>query len=294
MTTATRPCGLAVDGSAALIEDIGSGLAVVPLHILIGEQEFIDDGHTDTYASFYRALRESGVGPTTSTPAPGEYLDAFRRTDAEHTVCLTIPARWSGMYRAASVAAAMLAEAGDGRQATVVETGTAIGGLALVARVAAELCARGAPAPEVAAAARAASEAVRLFGSLATLTYVARSGRVNSLIAGISNSLHVRPVFKLRGGETGRVALTRTVSGAVDALQKVAGEQLEPGPQRLLVWHADAEGEARQLAERLGPATPADRIEVVALSPVGGAYTGPGAFGFAALPAGPGQGALVP
>ena len=279
----TRPCALAVDGSAALAEDVGRGLAVVPLRIMIGDAEFVDDGHTDAYAGFYQELRRGGT-PTTSTPSPGEYLDTFRRLDAERIVCLTIPARWSGMHRAATVAADMLAEAEGRRRVTVVETDTAIGGLALVARAAAEQCAAGADAAAVEARVRAACEDVRLYGSLATLTYVARSGRVNSLIAGISNSLHVRPVFKLRGGETGRVALTRTVSGAVDALQRVAAEQLDAVPQWILVFHADAADEAAQLAERLGAVAATRRCEVVELSPIGGAYTGPGAFGFAALP----------
>lgn len=279
-----RPCALVVDGSAAMVEDLERGLAVVPLHIQVGEHEFVDDGHTNSYAAFYHELRQGGT-PTTSTPAPGEYLDAFRRLDADHVVCLTIPARWSGMFDAATVAAAMDAEASGIRRVTVLETPTAIGGLALVARAVAEVCAAGAGLDDVLARARSASDDVQLFGSLSTLTYVARSGRVNSLIAGISNSLHVRPVFRLQHGEPDRVALTRTVSGAVDALERAAVERLDSIPQWLLVFHADAADEAATLARRLNAATKVSRSEVVALSPVGGAYTGPGAFGFAALPA---------
>ena len=276
-------CGLVVDGSAALIEDTDHGLAVVPLHIQIGEHEFVDDGNTDAYAAFYRELRQGGT-PTTSTPAPGEYLDAFRRLDADDIVCLTIPARWSGMYDAATVAAEMVAEADGRARVTVVETPTAIGGLALVARAVAEVCAAGAGSEEVLARVRSASADVQLFGALMTLTYVARSGRVNALIAGISNSLHVRPVFRLHNGDPDRVALTRTASGAMDALERAATERLDSIPQWLLVFHADAGDEAAALARRLAAATKIARTEVIELSPIGGAYTGPGAFGFAALP----------
>ena len=278
-----RPCGLVVDGSAAMVEDLEHGLAVVPLRIHIGEREFVDDGRTDSYGAFYQELRRGGT-PTTSTPAPGEYLEALRRVDAEHVVCLTIPARWSGMYDSAAVAAAMEEEATGRARVTVVETPTAIGGLALVARAVAEVCAAGARVDDVMKTVRAASNEVRLFGSLSTLTYVARSGRVNALIAGISNSLHVRPVFRLQGGSPDRVALTRTASGAVDALERVAVEELDSIPQWVLVFHADAREEADALAQRLQGATRVGRAEVVELSPVGGAYTGPGAFGFAALP----------
>ena len=277
-----RPCGIAVDGSAALTEDTEHGLAVVPLRIMLGETEFIDSGDTAGYASFYDELRRGGV-PATSTPSPGEYLAAFERTGAEHVVCLTLPARWSAMHGAATLAATMFAEQSGSRRATVIDTGTAIGGLALVARAVAERCAVGDDAASVIAAVDDACRRVRLFGALATLTYVARSGRVNSLIAGISNSLHVRPVFRLQAGDTGRVALTRTATGAVDALLK-ATDVLERSPQWVLVFHADAAAEAGQLSERLTDLVRPSRCEIVALSPVGGAYTGPGAFGFAALP----------
>ncbi|TMF15316.1 MAG: hypothetical protein E6I33_06875 [Chloroflexi bacterium] len=234
------PCGLVVDGSAALAGDPGHGLAVVPLRIVIGDQEFVDDGHTDAYASFYMKLRD-GAAPTTSTPAPGEYLDAFRALDAERVICLTIPARWSGMYGAANLAADMLADEEGHRRVTVMETETAIAGLSLVARV--------------------------------------------------SNSLHVRPVLRLRGGETGRVALTRTVSGSLDALQRAAAEQLGAASQWMVVFHADAPAEADALAERLRATGRVARSEIVPLSPIAGAYTGPGAFGFAALPL---DGAVAP
>lgn len=277
-------CGVVVDGSAALMEDTARGLAVVPLHIQIGDHEFVDDGNTDTYAAFYSELRQGG-NPITSTPAPGEYLEAFRRLDAEHIVCLTIPARWSGMFRSATLAAEILAETEGRTRVTVVETATAIGGLALVARAVAEVCASGADADTVLARVREASSDVQLYGALMTLTYVARSGRVNALIAGISNSLHVRPVFRLQNGDPDRVALTRTASGAVDALERAAVERLDSIPQWLLVYHADAGAEAAALAKRLAAVTKVARTEVVELSPIGGAYTGPGAFGFAALPA---------
>jgi fatty acid kinase fatty acid binding subunit len=277
------PCGLVVDGSAALVEDRAAGLAVVPLRIVAGGQEFVDDGHTDGYSAFYAQLRD-GATPITSTPAPGEYLDAYRSLDAEHVVCLTIPARWSGMYGAATLAADMLEGEERHRRVTVIETDTAIAGLSLVARVAAEACAGRAGTQEVERAVRRACDEVSLFGSLATLTYVARSGRVNALVAGVSNSLHVRPVFRLSAGETGRVALTRTVSGSLDALQRVGAERLAEQPQWLLVFHADAPDEAAALAGRLIEVGRISRCEIVPLSPIAGAYTGPGAFGFAALP----------
>jgi DegV family protein with EDD domain len=278
-----RPCAIVVDGGAGLEEQPAAGLAVVPQRLIIGGEEFVDAGRSDGYASFYQKLR-AGAAVATSTPSPGEYLDAFGRCDADAIVCLTIPARWSGMHDAAELAAGMLAEREGVRRVTVIDTGTAAGGYALVARVATAMCAHGASLDEVRAELRRACAGVRTYGALSSLTYVARSGRVPSLLAGISNTLRVRPVFRLFGGETGRVALTRTAAGAVQALQRAATEHLNGDPQWLLVYHADAEQDAVALAAGLTAAARIVRSETVPLSPIAGAYTGPGTIGFAAVP----------
>ena len=278
-----RPCALVVDGGAALEERLDHGVAVVPVRIRIDEQDFVDDGRTHRYPGFYRELRPS-QNVATSTPAPGEYLEAFKRSDGDAVICLTIPAKWSAMYDAATLAASML-EAEEGRRrVTVIDTGTAAGGLALVARLAAAACADGVAADAVQSQVAAACRDVRMYGALATLTYVSRSGRVPSLIAGISNSLRVRPVFKLHGGETGRVALTRTSSGAIHALQRAAASNLNGDPQWMLVFHANADPEAQALSESLAEATTVARSETIPLSPISGAYTGPGTIGFASIP----------
>jgi DegV family protein with EDD domain len=279
-----RDRALVVDGGAALQEDLERGVVVVPQRITIGRREFIDDGNVEAYPGFYTLLRAGGV-TATSTPSPGAYLDAFRRSDAEMILCLTIPERWSSMHSTANLAAGML-EAEEGRRrVTVIDTGTAVAGYALIARCAANL-AETTPDPGAwAAAIRAACEQVRVYGALATLTYVARTGRVPALLAGISNTLRVRPVFRLvDGGSTGRVSLTRTAGGAIRQLERVAVAELGPSPQWLMVFHADAPDEAAELAERLSGAVRVVRSENLALSPIFGAHTGPGTIGFAALP----------
>jgi DegV family protein with EDD domain len=279
-----RDKALVVDGGAALGEDLGRGIAVVPQRIRVGRREFIDDGDSDAYPAFYALLR-SGAVTATSTPSPGAYLEAFRRTDAATVLCLTIPERWSGMHSTANLAAGML-EAEEGRRrVTVIDTGTAVAGYSLIARCAACLAETTDDADAWTAAIRTACSQVRVYGALATLTYVARTGRVPALLAGISNTLRVRPVFRLvEGGSTGRVGLSRTAAGAMRQLERVATDELEPGPQWLMVFHADAAEEAAELAARLTEAVHVARCETLSLSPMFGAHTGPGTIGFAALP----------
>ncbi|MGA8015742.1 MAG: DegV family protein [Candidatus Dormiibacterota bacterium] len=270
-----------VTGSGALLPPSLAGIVtIVDLPVRIGEQE-VDARNELELHRFYARLRDGEMAETSTSP-PGAFLEAFRRSTAPHILCLTIPARWSGMDDSARLAARMLTAEEGLERVTVIDTGTAAAGLGLITRVAAGRAVEGASASEVIERARRAINEVRMFGALETLEFVARSGRINGLIAGISDSLHVRPVFRLSNGQTGRVALARTRSGVLSALEKTAREL----PERLwiLVFHAEAPELAAELEAGLRRVCDVARCETVALDPIIGTHTGPGVVGYAALP----------
>src|SRR6202035_3487661 len=113
-----RARAVVVDGGAGMEEDLDTGVLVVPQRISVGGHEFVDDGHAASYRGFYRLLRSGGT-TSTATPAPGTYLEAFRRSEAETVLCLTIPERWSAMHSTATLAASML-QAEEGRRRVTV------------------------------------------------------------------------------------------------------------------------------------------------------------------------------
>jgi DegV family protein with EDD domain len=282
-STRSRRVALVVDTGAALPERIDGGLAVVPYHVTVGGVTLDDGGDED---QLYAQLRH-GERATTSTPSPGEYLAAIESVadGVKSVVCLTIPARWSGTHGSALVAAGLFAERRSTPPVEVVEIATAAAGYGLVARLAVALSDSGAAGYALLARVRQASAEVRMFGALATLEFVARSGRVPALVAGVSDALHVRPVFEMHSGGTSRVALARTDSGVLRALERVARERLTSGVDHwMMLFHADAGEAAVQLRERLLEVCAVAHHETVALAPVVGVHIGPGAIGFAALP----------
>jgi DegV family protein with EDD domain len=277
-----RRVALVVDSGAALEERIDGGLAVVPYHVVVGDTTFDDGQDGEVYARLRRGERA-----TTSTPSPGDYVRAFESLAGAYQsiVCLTIPSRWSGAHTSATVAQGLFADAHASNVVDVIETPTAAAGYGLVARIAGAMCDSGADDETVLARVQRACVEVRMYGALATLEYVARSGRVPALVAGVSDALHVRPVFEMHGGGTGRVALARTDSGVLRALERVARDRLDPTVRhRVIIFHADAGAIAALLRERLLDAFDVEHDQTVALAPVIGVHIGPGAVGFAALP----------
>jgi len=279
-----RPCALVVDSSAVLPSSPEHGVHVVPLRIVFGDRAF-HDGIDMSREEFYARLT-AGETPTTSTPSPGEFLQAFRAADAEHIICLTLPAALSAMHESATLAARLLTDEEPGRRVEVIDTGNAAAGHGLVARAAAELCTAGAPPDVVRERVLTAGRDVLLYGTLSTLRYLARSGRVPSIAAGVSDLMGVRPIFELRHGQARRVALVRGERRLLRAFQRIAVEQLgeTSPPVWLLVVHGAAPEAAAALRDALHEVLPVGRSEVIPLTPVMGAYTGPGMTGFAAMP----------
>jgi DegV family protein with EDD domain len=284
MSSPRRPCALVVDSGAVVEAAPERGVHVVPLRIVFGDRAF-HDGVDITPDEFYARLA-GGEIPTTSTPSPGEYLEAFRAADADHVLCLTIPASLSAMHDSATLAARLLADEEPGRRVEVIDTGNAAAGHGLVARAAAYLCATGATPDVVRERALEAGREVMMYGTLSTLAHLARSGRVPSIAAGISDLIGVRPIFELRHGEARRAALVRGERRLLRSFQRLALERLgdDPPPVWLLVVHAAAPEAAARLRDALHEVLSVGRSEMISLTPVMGAYTGPGMTGFAAMP----------
>jgi fatty acid-binding protein DegV len=125
-----------------------------------------------------------------------------------------------------------------------------------------------------------------MYGTLSTLAHLARSGRVPSIAAGISDLIGVRPIFELRHGDARRAALVRGERRLLRTFQRLAVERLgeDSPPVWLLVVHAAAPDAAARLRDALHGVLPVGRSETISLTPVMGAYTGPGMTGFAAMP----------
>jgi DegV family protein with EDD domain len=272
-----------VDSGAALGDTPPPGTTVIPLTLEISGDLYRDGVDVSLDEAYSRLA--AGESVRTSTPSPGEYVEAFRAADAERIVCLTIPASLSAMHGSAHLAARLLAEEGDTRRVDVIDARTAAAGFALVARAAAGLVEAGAAAEAVLERVEQAAAETSMVGSLRPLGYLARSGRVPRLVAGLGDLVGVRPFFELSGGEAHRRALVRGRQRVLRSFQRLAVERVDPRhPVWLLVCHAAAPEEATIVREALHAVLAVGRSETVALSPVLGTYTGPGMTGFAVMP----------
>ncbi len=97
-----RAVAVVTDSSADLSDSVldRHGISLVPLQVVFGDTTFRDRVELKP-EEFYRRLRDARDLPTTSQPAPGEFVRVFRdaRAEAEEIVGVLLSAGLSGTYR---------------------------------------------------------------------------------------------------------------------------------------------------------------------------------------------------
>lgn len=281
---------IVADSTASLPAGVVAGL---PLYIVPFEVHHADrvyfDGVDIEPASFYEIQAQGGATPTTSAPQPASFLDAFCRA-AEHAsdiVCLTLAASLSAANASAELAQAEAMTALPGVGITLVDSRTAGVAEGLVALEAARLAKAGADRAQTLATIDKRISDVWFVGSLETLYYVWKGGRVPRVAMWLGNLLGVKPILELGAGRIGMLERPRTNARALDRLVALVAKRLDGKPGRVAVAHAAAPERADELARRLSAEINLVELFVTEFTPVIGAHTGPGLVGCAVHPVEP-------
>ena len=279
-----RKVAVVVDSSSCLPREFLEKLHIhlVPHELVIDERSF-SDGIDIEPGEFYQILERNHTVPTTSSPNPASFMEAFHQaaTEAESAVCITLSCNFSATYRSASAAARIAEEELPGFPINVIDSEAAAGAEGLIALEAARGAQQGADLKRVMSRVKELIPRVNLFAFLDTLYYLRRSGRVPRVAAWAGSLLGIKPLTELRLGEARVVGKPRSRAKAMERLVGVMKTRVEDRPVHVNVMHAHAAGDAEQLRSRVENEFDCRELFISEFTPVMGAHLGPGLLGFA-------------
>jgi len=270
------PVRVVTDSACDLPEPVVAELRIeiVPLTIRFGAEELVDRVELSNQA-FWQRLPDAPALPETAAPSAGAFEARFRALaddGADGIVCINLSSRLSATMQAAQVAASAL---GDRCPVQVVDSLTCSMGLGNLCLAAARRAQDGASLDDIVAEVIDRRERTRLFGTLDTLEYLKKGGRIGNARALLGSMLAVKPVVEVREGVVEEAGKVRTRSKALRLLaDKVHDQSVESV--------AVLQGGATDLdvfLDMIDDVAPRDKIVVGSVGPVIGTHAGPGVLG---------------
>jgi DegV family protein with EDD domain len=257
----------------------GLGITIVPLNVVFNGYTY-RDGIDMTTDEFYEKLEHEEIHPTTSTPAPQVFAEAYDRLaeEADGVLVITIGRKLSATGDSAFKGIELMKKR---CRVEVVVSELAMMAEGLLAIAAAKAARDGADLDELVKLTRSNIPRVGLRIAFDTLEYLHRGGRIGKAQALMGSMLGINPILGIKDGEVFPFGRERSRTKAIENLyQFVAGYS---HIDELAVEDATTPDETEAFVERLGGVFPRERIYLSKVSPVIGTNVGPRAIGVAVL-----------
>ena len=249
---------------------------VMPMYINFGEMSF-QDGVNITRQEFYTQLPQTDPFPTTAAPGIEQFVARYKQlmeTGADEILSIHISSSLSAVMDVAQKAAEQFTDI----PVTVYDSDQLSLGTGFQVVNAAKAAGDGLPMDKILELLREQSSRTYVYAALDTLEFLKRSGRMNSVMAGLGSILQIKPILTMHRGAPGSERV-RTKEKAVNRLLELAHDLGDL--EELALVHTNAPEEASALLQKVSHLLPKDAAPLsVDVTPVLGAHLGPGAVGF--------------
>jgi len=225
-------------------------------------------------------VEKDGILPTTAAPSPGDFVGAYEEAfskGADEIICLTVSGDVSATYQSAVSATELL----PGKKITVVDTKNISMGQGFMVLKAAELAKAGKGVDEILVEVEKVRDRTHLFAALDTLKFMAMSGRVKLLSAGMAGVLNIKPILTIKDGKLDLLEKVRTRKKAWTRVIELTKEKLVDAEiDDIFILHVAAKTEATEFEKLLreNVKCPAE-IKLTELTPGLSVHSGGGLVG---------------
>jgi DegV family protein with EDD domain len=204
------------------------GISLVPLKVVFGDDTYRDNLDI-THETFYDKLVSSQALPTTSQPAPADFLPFFEEAKAngDTLICLLISASLSGTVQSALLARDIC----EYDKIHIIDSREAIIGLRILVDLGCRLRDEGLSPEDIVEELERAKGKVRLYAMVDTLEYLHKGGRLSAATAVVGTILKVKPLVTLKEGKLAVIGKGRGVKDSIRTLLAMAGDDLHRDPR---------------------------------------------------------------
>lgn len=253
-------------------------IKVVNLTLTIGEKEY-EEGFRENWVAFYNDFSRSKNGAKSSQPSPekfAEAIDSILEKDGDSEIMIfTIADRLSGTIGSAKIAAAQYPD----KKIEAFNSGEAGPSALMFIQEMVKAQKNGASFDELKELSDDLRQRIAMQFIPASLTELARGGRVNKLLSRVGNILKIKPVFEFAKNDLTIYAKALGFNRAVEA----AIAHLPKKFDRILVYYIGDDKNIEALNDRLYRKLGLSGIDVEPMCPVGGVHIGIGTVGIVTL-----------
>lgn len=251
---------------------------VVPLTIIFGDRQY-KDGVDLAPEEFYEILQQTKVFPSTSQPAPGAFLAAYRAAAEKgytEALVITISSAMSGTIQSARQAAAE-----SPIPVRLLDSKTNSMGLGWQVIAAAREREAGGDVDAMIQTAEQVRDSMVYIITLDTMEFLAKGGRIGTATKFLESIIKIKPLISVNP-KTGSVIPSIPARSRQHAIEGVVREFFNRvdthAPMHITVLHNAALPEAEALAERVKREFAPAEIFISITSPILGVHTGPRAL----------------
>ena len=241
--------------------ECGVHFETVPLRLLVGEREFIDNDNLET-SELLAAMAAEKTASSTACPSPAAFARAFEK--GEKTVCFTISSNLSGTYNAAVLARDMVLEEHPEKQICVIDSKATAGAMILLIRRARELMEAGGEFEEICAQLRIYQAALRTCFTLENFDNLIKNGRMRPLVGTLLHSLGIHVVAEAT--PQGTIHVSGKARGEVKTFQGITAlmkESKDCAGADVVICHCENLTGALKLKEQILNDLPVKSVEVL-------------------------------
>ena len=247
----SKQVAVLTDSTASIPEDFLEELKIrtVAYYIHRG-QEVLRDLVSIQRAEFLAWLATASILPTTASPGPGDYIQAYKdlaESGVDEIVSIHMTSKASGAYQAACIAQSMLEEQMPDLHVEVIDTRNAALCQGWMAIEAARAALSGLRLDQISAKVRAMVPVTHMLQTADTLKYLYMGGRIGRAKHLVGSLLNIKPLIGVEDGEIVPLGVARSRAQAYQAMVDRVEEAVGKSKVKIAYVHAGAKQEVEKI-----------------------------------------------